>query len=106
MELGGPLKGRHLRETKRQPREDLGRTSRHKEIARVIPEEGPDRHGAGVPKEKKEERRQQSKGFEDQCKMLDSILDARGGLGTVVHGHRSQLGGGLRAASSCDVTGL
>ena len=29
------LKGWHLREAKRQPREDLGRTSRHKEIARV-----------------------------------------------------------------------
>lgn len=51
-----------------------------------------------MPKEKKEQR----KGFEDQCKMLDSIRDARDGLGRVVHGrsHVPQLGLGLRTGSS------
>lgn len=51
-----------------------------------------------MPKEKKEPR----KGLEDQCKMLDSIRDARGGLGRVGHGrsHVPRLGLGLHAGSS------
>lgn len=36
-----------------------------------------EQHGARV-------RREREKGFEDQCKKLDSILDASGGIGMMV----------------------
>lgn len=79
-----PLKGGICEKPRgRQPaREVLIRASRPKGVGGlwawgVVREQ----QGASVPKEREE----RGKGFEDQCEKLDSILDASGGLGRVVH---------------------
>lgn len=62
-----------------------------------------EQHGARV-------LRGREKGFEDPCENLDSILDASGGIGMVVHNvqtaHLSWDGVGPLRHGLCDVTGL